>query len=141
MKKNGRICEILLIILIIVGIMGTGITYADVDWTAIKEIKLDARPLDVAASPDGTLIYILSPGEIHVFSVSKNKVTDRIPVTKDFDRLTYSIQNNTLLLTSSSLNTLKIIQVYPVKDIDISGLPFKGPADAPVIIAVFDDYQ
>jgi hypothetical protein len=25
--------------------------------------------------------------------------------------------------------------------IDVSGLPFKGPLDAPVVIAVFDDYQ
>ena len=140
MKIRTRILGLFLTIL-----MGfasaSNVVHADVDWTAIREIKLGARPLDVAASPDGTLIFILSPSEIHVYSVSKNKVVNRIPITKDFDRLTYSIKNNALVLTSSSLNILKIIRVDRIQEIDISGLPFKGPENAPVTIAVFDDYQ
>jgi hypothetical protein len=62
-------------------------------------------------------------------------------VDKKFDRITYSGKSNTLVLTSSSSERLNIIRVDQIYDIDISGLPFKGPAGAPVTIAVFDDYQ
>ena len=140
MQERAKIFGIFLIILLIT-ISVTRIIHADIDWTMIKEIKIGAQPLDVATSPDGTLIFILAPGEILVHSVSKNKVTNRIPIPKDFDRVAYTAKNNTLILTSSSLKTLKIIQVDRIYEIDISSLPFEGPEDAPITIAVFGDYQ
>jgi len=50
-------------------------------------------------------------------------------------------KTNTLILASSSTGALKIIQADQRYEISLSGLPFKGPVDAPVTIAVFDDYQ
>ena len=140
MKGRRKIFEIFLIILL--GLTATSITVgAEVDWTLLKQIDLSARPLDIAVSTDGKLIFILTPGEILVYSESKNKVTNRIPVEMGYDKVTYSGRNNTLILTSSTANTLKIIRVDRIYAIDIAGLPFKGPANAPVTIAVFDDYQ
>lgn len=118
-----------------------GIVHSKIDWTMIKEIDLNTQPIDVAASEDGRLIFVLTPGEIVVYSSSKNEIETRIPVDKEFDRISYSGKTNTLALTGSSSKKLNIIQVDRVYDIDISGLPFKGPANAPVTIAVFDDYQ
>jgi hypothetical protein len=46
-----------------------------------------------------------------------------------------------LLLADSTANTLEIVKLDYVVDIDISNLPFKGPENAPVLIAVFSDYQ
>jgi hypothetical protein len=140
--KNRRL-RILGIPLIILAslVSASPIIHADVDWTIIEQINLKAQPLDIAASVDGRLIFILAPGEILVYSISEDKVTNRIPIDKDFDRITYSEKNNTLILTSSSSKTLSIIQGNRIHKIDLSGLPFKGPADAAVTIAVFDDYQ
>ena len=115
--------------------------YAEIDTTLIKQTNLDVQPLDVVASIDGKTIYVLARGEILVYSVDEGKVSNRIPVDKDFDKLTYAARNNALILTSSSSKTLKIIQVDYIYKIAIDGLPFKGPADAAVTIAVFDDYQ
>ena len=140
MKERAKILGIFLIILFSWA-SAPGIVHADVDWTAIKQIDLGAQPLDIATSEDGTLIFVLAPGEILVYSIPKNKITSRIPVDKDFDRVIHSAKNNTLILTSSSSNTLKIIRVDRIYDIDISGLPFQGPENAPVTIAIFDDYQ
>jgi hypothetical protein len=114
---------------------------AEVEWTITKQIKLDTPPLDAATSSDGKLIFVLVPGEILVYSISKDKVTDRIPVDKVFDRITRFEKNHVLVLTSSSAKTLKIVQLDLIHEIDLSGLPFRGPADAPVTIAVFSDYQ
>jgi len=115
--------------------------YAGIDMTLIKQTNLDVRPLDIAASVDGKMIYVLARGEILVYSIDEGKVSNRISIDKDFDKLTYAAKDNVLILTSSSSKTLKIIQVDFIYNIAIDGLPFKGPSDAAVTIAVFDDYQ
>ena len=46
-----------------------------------------------------------------------------------------------LMLADSKNKTLEMVKISFVVDIDISGLPFKGPANAPVVVAVFSDYQ
>jgi hypothetical protein len=114
---------------------------AQVEWKAIKELKLEAAPIDTASSTDGQWIFILASGDVLLYSVPEDKVKDRIPVDSTFDRLTYSSHDNTLILSSSSEKTLKIMQIEINKKIDISGLPFKGPENAPITIAVFSDYQ
>ncbi len=111
------------------------------EWTFKTERNLEAAPIDTAASADGRFIFILSPGEILVYSVLQQKVINRIPVDKRFDRVTFSRADNTLIVTSSSEKVLKTIQLEFIQNIDITGLPFKGPANAPVTVAVFNDYQ
>jgi hypothetical protein len=115
--------------------------YAEIDFTLIKQTNLDVQPLDIATSADGKLIFVLARGEILVYSIAEGKVANRISIDKDFDRVTYAGKNKVLILTSSSSKTLKIIQLDFTYKIALDGLPFKGPADAAVTIAVFDDYQ
>jgi hypothetical protein len=114
---------------------------AEVDWTIKKQLNLEASPLDISTSVDGRWIFILVPGEIHVYSVSEDKVVNRIPVDKTFDTLTHSARSNTLVLGSGSEKTLRIIQLELIHKIPVSGLPFEGPEHAPVTIAVFGDFQ
>jgi len=115
--------------------------FADIDWTTIKQFDLSSKPLDVATSDDGRMVFVLTRGEIIVYSPAQNNIFKRIPLDQEFDKIEYSTRGSILVLTSSTLNTLKIIRVDQIYNIDISGLPFKGPANAPVTIAVFDDYQ
>ena len=109
--------------------------------TLIKQTNLDVQPLDIATSADGKMIYVLARGEILIYSIEEGKVSNRIPIDKNFDKLTYAAKDNILILTSSSSKTLKIIQVDFIYNVALDGLPFKGPSDAAVTIAVFDDYQ
>jgi hypothetical protein len=113
----------------------------DLDWTTKTQLDLKGPTRDVAQSADGKWVFILTPGEILVYSVPEGRVINRIPVDKAFDRLMHFASNNTLVLTSRSENTLKIIQLETIHDFDFTGLPFKGPEDAPVTLAVFGDYQ
>jgi hypothetical protein len=114
---------------------------ANVEWTPKKPLDLGASTLDMATSLDGRWIFILAPGEILVYSVSEEKVVNRIPVDKAFDRLTHSPKTNTIILGSGTEKTLKIIELEVIHSFAISGLPIRGPQDAPVTIAVFGDYQ
>lgn len=114
---------------------------ADLEWATKKQLNLDVSPLDISPSLDGQWIFILAPGEVLVYSVSEDKVVNRIPVDKTFDTLKHSARSNTLVLGSRSEKTLKIIQLELIHEFDISGLPFKGAENAPVTMVVFGDYQ
>jgi cellobiose-specific phosphotransferase system component IIB len=135
MKKLVLICFLVLV----TSMQGTA--FAEVEWSLTKELKLNAAPLDIAQSSDGQMVFILTPGAVLVYSAREDKLTEKIPVDKGFDRMAYSEKNNSLMMTSSSEKTLKIIRLDIKQKIDVSGLPFKGPENAPVTIAVFSDYQ
>jgi len=121
----------------------TGIqpAHARVELTPLTQTDLGVQPLDVATSIDGKLVFVLTHKEILVYSIPGKRITNRIRLSGSFDRITYSPEASLLILTSRTAGTLKTIKVEPVFPIDISGHPFKGPANAPVTIAVFDDYQ
>ena len=131
----------ILFLIIISWVLVPQFIYAEIDWTLIKQTNLGVQPLDIATSDDGKLIFVLTQGEVLVYSIAEGKVTNRISIDKDIDRMAYAGKNNVLILTSSSSQTLKILQLDFIYKIALDGLPFKGPADAAVTIAVFDDYQ
>jgi len=114
---------------------------ADLEWKIIQDLDLKTTPLDIAPSLDGQWLFILTPGEILVYSAQEGKITQRIPVDKDFDRIASLPRANALTITSSTKKALQIILLETIYKIDVTGLPFKGPMDAAVIVAVFSDYQ
>ncbi len=115
--------------------------FADMEWTFKKQLKLEATPVDVASSADGKWIYVLTPGEILVYSAAEDKVVNRIPVNKSFDRLTYSLPDNALIVSSSAEKTLQIIQLSIIHHFAVDGLPHQGPQKAEITLVVFSDYQ
>jgi len=117
------------------------IVRADVEWRIIKDLDLKTSPLDVTPSADGKWLFILTPGEILIFSIPEGTITDRIPVDKAFDRIAPLPRPDMFTITSSTKRALQIILFETVYKIDVEGLPFRGPAGAPVTLVVFDDYQ
>jgi hypothetical protein len=117
------------------------IARADLEWRIVKDLDLKATPLDVAPSADGQWLFILTPGEILVYSVPEEKVVSQIPVEKEFDRIASLPRGNSLTVTSSTKKTLQVILLETIYKIDLTGLPFRGPQNAPVTVAVFTDYQ
>jgi protein-disulfide isomerase len=115
--------------------------WADLSWKTLKELNLEREPLGVAASADGKSLFILLKGEIVVYSVPGNGIEKKIPVEKEFDSIAYSPGLHALVLTGSGSKTLKILKLQDIHHVDVSGLPFTGPENAPVTVAVFSDYQ
>jgi hypothetical protein len=114
---------------------------ADLEWKILKELDLKSTPLDMAPSPDGKWLWILTPGEVLIFSVREGILTDRIPVDKEFDRIAALPRPELFTITSSTKKALQVIFFEPFYKIDVSELPAKGPYDASVALVVFDDYQ
>jgi len=117
------------------------VAQADVEWKVLRSLDLKNAPLDVAPSMDGQRLFVLTPGEILVYSIPEGKITDHISVDKEFDRIVSIPRGDTLTISSSKKKTLQVVMLETIHKIDVSGLPFKGPKDAPVTIAVYDDYQ
>lgn len=115
--------------------------YASVDWFIERQIELEAEPLDVDTSDDGSLLFVLVPGEVILYSLPGGEMSGKIKVSRVFDGITHSKTGNRIFLRSSSSRVVRILQVDLVNQITIEGLPFRGRSDAAVTIAVFDDYQ
>jgi hypothetical protein len=129
-------------LIVTLSILTTGRTaHADIEWTEKKQLQLEASPLDMVTSPDGKWVIILTPGEILVYSMPEDRVVNRMPVDKAFDKVTYSTADGAVLISSTTGNNIKIIQMDVVHTFSLAGLPFKGPVNAAVTIVVFSDYQ
>jgi hypothetical protein len=138
MKKMSIVMGIVLV----VGLLSApSVLPVQVEWTISGEIDLPAPPVDMCASADGKWLYILSAGEVAVYSFAEDKIVNRIAVDKAFDKIIYVPEKDSLVVTSLSDKTVRIIQLQEVYEFDFSGLPYRGPRRAPVTIAVFSDYQ
>ena len=113
----------------------------DVDWMQLQELKLESPPLDVASTPDGELIFILMPGRVAVFNKGSLSQLNQIPIEPGYDRLSYAADSRMLVLTNRATHEFKSIRVSRVFEISVEGSPYMGPENAPVTIAVFDDYE
>ncbi len=113
----------------------------EVEWDVKKTLKLESPPVDLAASLNGKYIYVLTDqGSILIYSV-EGKLEDRISVGRQVDGIRVGPWEDVILLTSKKNKQVQILLLEFIKDIDLSNSPFKGPADAPVQIAVFSDFQ
>ena len=112
---------------------------AEMEWDVVKTLKIEKRPLDVALSADGRWLYVLTDqGDIHIYSPD-GTLKDKIEVGKRVDGIDVGPREDILILTSKKDKTVQVITL--VQEISISGSPFKGPANAPVVMAVFSDFQ
>ncbi len=117
------------------------VVQAEVEKGASKTLKLDAKPIDMAVSADGKYTFILAEGGKVLIYDSAGALTDTLQVSDSVVSIGTSPSGDFLLLADSKANTLEVLKISFIVDIDISGLPFKGPAAAPVVVAVFSDYQ
>ncbi len=140
MKKRTRIWGTIFCMLIVL-MPVSGSLHAKTYWTVVNPLEFSDPVIDMAASSDGSLIFALTSREIVVYSPSENVIESRIPLDETFDRIIFNERNSTLILSGTASKKLKIIRVDKIFDVDVAGLPFRGPENAPVIIAVFDDYQ
>ncbi|RJR36989.1 MAG: hypothetical protein C4576_23210 [Desulfobacteraceae bacterium] len=108
---------------------------------SVKDLNTPEPPIDVALSPGGKWIYVLTEeGNVLVYG-PEGRLREKIPVGKNLDRLVAGPLEDLLILTSRKDNLVRILQVDLHLEFDTSGSPSKGPAEAPVELVVFSDFQ
>ena len=112
-----------------------------VEWNILKTLKFEAAPIDVAVSADGRRIFVLTDqGKIIVYSANAEEEAS-IDVGAQVDKIQVGPGGDIIFLNSRTNKTVQIFAVDFIQNINVSDSPFKGPADAPIVIAVFDDFQ
>ena len=119
----------------------SGLALAEVEKGAAKTIKLETKPMDMTVSADGKYTFVLAEGGRVLIFDQQGQLKDTLKVSDSAVSIGTSPSGDYLYLADSKTNTLEMVQISFVVDIDIAGLPFKGPANASVVIAVFSDYQ
>jgi len=106
-----------------------------------KDIKTEGKPLDIAISADGKKTFVLLEGGIVQIFGANGMSQGTIEVSKSVVGIGASPNGETLVLVDRDNSFIKVITLDYIINITIKGSPFKGPVDAPVVIAEFSDYQ
>lgn len=116
-------------------------SFATVEWNVRHTLKIEKSPRDAVMSDNGKWIYVLTDeGEVLIYAPN-GRLRGRIFVGDSIDGIKAGPREDTLLLTSRKDSTVQIITLDFIHNISIEGSPFKGPVDAPVVIATFNDFQ
>jgi protein-disulfide isomerase len=92
-------------------------------------------------SLDGKMVYILSDKQtVEIFN-NQGQLQGSIPVEEGVSAIDIAPQGEMLYLINNQTQTFSAVSVSFVVQVDITGSPFKGPADAPVTIALFTDFE
>jgi hypothetical protein len=114
---------------------------ATVEWNVANTLNLKEKPRDTAMSLNGRWIYVLTEkGEILIYA-SNGKLKETISVGEHVESIKVGPRDDVLLLTSGKEKTVQIITLDFIQMINISGSPFKGHTDAPVVVATFNDFE
>jgi hypothetical protein len=116
---------------------------ADVELDVLKTLKLAEEPVDMAFSTSRNEIYVLTADGALLIYAADGSLSERVAVGKQFDHinLVQTRDFDVLFLASRKEKSVEIVRLDFVQDIDVSGSPFMGPENAPVVIAVFSDFQ
>jgi len=115
--------------------------FAGVNMDLQHKLTMDNPPLDVVATPDGKYIFVLTnKGNISVFD-QNGVLQNKIHVGDQVDQIKMDPLGLRLFITSRSEKTIQILALDFFVEINTAEAPFKGPRNAPVVLAVFSDFQ
>ncbi len=114
---------------------------AAVEITPQKTLKTDGVPVDIAVSQDGNLTFVLTDnGNVLIYDRTGN-LTDTVKIGPHIDQIEIGPRGERLFVASRKNKTVEIITLDFIHEINTLGSPTKGPPEAPMVIAVFSDFQ
>jgi len=112
-----------------------------IDASVTASWKLDAKPLDLVHSLDNKRVFILGDDSmVHVYSAEGVK-QGALPVDKGVTAIDIAPRGEMLYLINAQDNTFSSLTISFTTTIDITGAPFLGNENAPVVLALFSDFQ
>jgi ligand-binding sensor domain-containing protein len=130
-----------LVIFLLLILFNQSVAAAAVEVEPFKTLQMSEVPIDLALTSDGKQLFVLTEeGNILIYE-SGGTPTDKIAVGRDFDQIKIAPGGQVLILGSQKTQSVQLMTISVIQEINVAGSPFKGPEDAPVVIAIFDDFQ
>ncbi len=102
---------------------------------------LPVRPVALAQSLDGKKAFILGEdAKVHVYAPAGEKLGE-IPVDPGTSGLAIAPRGEALYLINGQTKSYTALDLNYKTQIDISGAPVRGKADAPVTLVLFSDFE
>jgi hypothetical protein len=144
LKESLMLSTLAKIFLILTGLVGLAIGspgHAAVEISVETTLETGAVPLDLTVGRDGRLTFVLTDaGKVLIYDNLGN-LTDSVQVGSHIDQIEIGPSGERLFATSRQNKTIDIIRLAFINDINSEGSFTKGPANAPVTIAVFSEFQ
>ena len=136
---HSRISDLMVIIIFCLCL--TMPALAKTEFQVRQKLQLEHAPIDMLVTFNNKWIYILNAeGQIVIYS-TRGQLRDTIDVGPDIDQIKPGPRDDMLFLLSREGKSVQVITIEFTEQITTQGSPFKGPADAPVTVAVFTDFQ
>jgi DNA-binding beta-propeller fold protein YncE len=130
-----------LLLIVLIFLTNTSRAQGAVEIDLEKTLKPDAAPIDLTVSPDGKSTFILTDkGTVLVYD-AQGDLKDTINVGPHIDNIEIDPSGERLFAASRQNKTVDIILLSFIQEINTADSPFKGAEDAPVVIAVFSDFE
>lgn len=106
----------------------------------LKVLQLESAPKQVASTDDGRRMYVLTQdSELLIYTLG-GELQGRVAVDPKIDHID-PLGPQHLLLQKTSMNQAVVAMLEISQQIDISNSPVLGDTEAPVTIAVYDDFE
>ncbi len=129
-----------LLILIILTLAATPAFSGVVNLQELKTLQLEAQPKQITTTTDGRRVYVLTQDSRILVYTLGGELQGSLAVDPAIDQIT-PLGPQHLLLQKSTKQQAVVAMLEISQQIDISNSPFLGNEDAPVTIAVFDDFE
>ena len=111
------------------------------NWTVQANWSLPAKPLDLVHSLDNKKVFILTAdSKVHIFAADGRKLGE-MPVEADTVAIDIAPRGEMLYLINGRTNSFTAMDIGFSQQIDITGAPVRGKADAPVTLVVVSDFE
>jgi predicted DsbA family dithiol-disulfide isomerase len=129
------------LILLISAVMAASTSLADVNGRMLGSLPLQGTPLDMGMSKDGRWLFVLTvQGNLLIYS-AQGQYNGKIEVGQGFDQVEAGARDDQVYLLNRKEKRIEVVEVAFTFDIETSNSPYRGAADAPVVIVEFTDFQ
>lgn len=131
----------LFLVVLLMGIVLWNPCRAEVDLEILRNIVVDATPVDVTVSEDGRWIYVLTvDARLHTYS-QKGELKGTVAVPAGSQRIASGPGDDILFVTNTSTQTVQAVRVNLQHEFTSAQSPTKGPVEAPVTLTLFTDFE